>query len=203
MEQLTLIQYLLSAFIGIGLAAASGFRIFMPLFAVSLASYLGWIPMGDEWQWLGSLPTLLASGIAMIIEVLAYYIPFVDNLLDSINVPLAMIAGTVLFASQFTEMGAFAQWALALIAGGGTAAVIKTGFAGARATSTATTAGVANAGVSSVENMGGVSLSFLALALPIVAFIITLLLLFFIIKYGRKLIRKLKSRRQGPKEEEL
>lgn len=116
-EHISYLQYILGAFIGVGLAAASGFRVFMPLFAVSLASYLGWIPMNESWLWLAGLPTLIATGIAMIVEILAYYIPFIDHLLDTINIPLATIAGTLLFASQFTHLGAFPQWALALIAG--------------------------------------------------------------------------------------
>ena len=137
-----ILPYILSSFIGIGLAAASGFRVFLPLFAVSLASYLGWIPTNDNFQWLSGLPTLIITGVATLVEILAYYIPVVDNFLDTVTVPLATVAGSVLFASQFIELGTFPQWALAIIAGGGTAATIAAGFAGTRAASTATTAGI-------------------------------------------------------------
>ena len=88
-----ILPYLLSAFIGIGLAAASGFRVFLPLFAVSLSSYLGWIPMGDNFEWLSGLPTLITTGVATLIEILAYYIPVVGNFLDTLSIPLATIAG--------------------------------------------------------------------------------------------------------------
>ena len=118
LDKIPFLPYVLSAFIGIGLAAASGFRVFLPMFAVSLASYFHWIPMSESFDWLSSLPALLTTGIAMIAEILAYYIPFVDHLLDTISVPMATAAGSILFASQFTEMGTFSQWALALIAGG-------------------------------------------------------------------------------------
>ncbi|MBP3839617.1 MAG: DUF4126 domain-containing protein, partial [Chryseobacterium sp.] len=74
LSEASFLPYILSAFIGIGLAAATGFRIFMPMFAVSLASYLGWIPMTESFAWLTGLPTLIATGIAMIAEILAYYI---------------------------------------------------------------------------------------------------------------------------------
>lgn len=76
-----ILPYILSSFIGIGLAAASGFRVFLPLFAVSLASYLGWIPTNDNFQWLSGLPTLIITGVATLVEILAYYIPVVDNFL--------------------------------------------------------------------------------------------------------------------------
>ena len=99
-----ILPYLLSAFIGIGLAAASGFRVFLPLFAVSLASYMGWIPMGDNFDWLSGLPTLITTGVATVIEILAYYIPVIDNFLDTLSIPLATIAGSVLFASQFMAL---------------------------------------------------------------------------------------------------
>ena len=195
-EHLSYFQYILGAFIGIGLAAASGFRVFMPLFAVSLASYLGWIPMNEHWQWLAGLPTLIATSVAMVVEILAYYIPFVDHILDTINIPLATIAGTLLFASQFTDLGAFPQWALALIAGGGTAAVVSSGFAGTRAASTATTGGTGNFLVASTENIGGGIMSFLALAAPIIAFVIAIAVLYLFIKYGRRLYNRFFKKRK-------
>lgn len=184
--------YLLSAFIGIGLAAASGFRVFLPLFTVSLASYFGWIPVTESFQWLAGLPTLIATGIAMLVEILAYYIPFIDNILDSISIPLATIAGSVLFASQFMDMGSFSHWALALIAGGGTAATIASGFAGTRALSTSTTGGIGNHLVSTTETAGAGMMSILALILPILAFIITIILVILVFVFGRKLWNKFK-----------
>ena len=71
-----------------GLAAATGFRVFLPMFAVSLASYMGWIPMNEHFEWLSGLPTLITTGIATVVEILAYYIPFVDNILDTLSVCL-------------------------------------------------------------------------------------------------------------------
>jgi hypothetical protein len=193
LDQIPFLPYLISAFIGIGLAAATGFRIFLPMFAVSLASYMGWIPQNENFAWLSGLPTLIATGIAMIVEILAYYIPFVDHLLDTISVPLATIAGSVMFASQFTDMGTFPHWALALIAGGGTAAAISSGFAGTRAASTATTGGFGNSVVATTETAGAGIMSFLALAAPIIAFIVAILLVITVIFLGRKILRKFKN----------
>ena len=188
-----ILPYILSSFIGIGLAAASGFRVFLPLFAVSLASYLGWIPTNDNFQWLSGLPTLIVTGVATLVEILAYYIPVVDNFLDTVTVPLATVAGSVLFASQFIELGTFPQWALAIIAGGGTAATIAAGFAGTRAASTATTAGIGNNVIATTETAGAGLMSVLSIFLPVIAFIIALALLILVIFFGRKIWRKIRN----------
>ena len=188
-----ILPYILSSFIGIGLAAASGFRVFLPLFAVSLASYLGWIPTNDNFQWLSGLPTLIITGVATLVEILAYYIPVVDNFLDTVTVPLATVAGSVLFASQFIELGTFPQWALAIIAGGGTAATIAAGFAGTRAASTATTAGIGNNVIATTETAGAGLMSVLSIFLPVIAFIIALALLILVIIFGRKIWRKIRN----------
>lgn len=188
-----ILPYILSSFIGIGLAAASGFRVFLPLFAVSLASYLGWIPTNDNFQWLSGLPTLIVTGVATLVEILAYYIPVVDNFLDTVTVPLATVAGSVLFASQFIELGTFPQWALAIIAGGGTAATIAAGFAGTRAASTATTAGIGNNVIATTETAGAGLMSVLSIFLPVIAFIIALALLILVIIFGRKIWRKIRN----------
>ncbi|MDR4953148.1 DUF4126 domain-containing protein [Chryseobacterium sp. ES2] len=186
-------SYIISAFIGIGLAAATGFRVFLPMFIVSLASYFNWIPMNEHFEWLAGLPTLITTGIATIIEILAYYIPFVDHLLDTVSIPMATVAGSILFASQFADLGTFPQWALALIAGGGTAATISSGFAGIRAASTATTGGLGNSMVGTTETAGAGIMSILAMAAPVIAAIFALITLIVVIVFRRKAWKKLRS----------
>ena len=193
MEDISYWSYALSAFIGIGLAAASGFRVFLPIFAVSLASFMGWIDLPESFQWMSGLPTLISSGIAMVAEILAYYIPYIDHLLDTINIPLATVAGSILFASQFTTMDTFPQWALALIAGGGTAAAISSGFAGTRAASTATTGGLGNSVVATTETAGAGIMSILAMAAPVIAGIIAIVLVISVFVLGRKIWRKFRN----------
>lgn len=200
-EDISYWSYALSAFIGIGLAAASGFRVFLPVFAVSLASYMGWVHLPENFHWLSGLPTLIASGIAMVAEILAYYIPYVDHLLDTINIPLATVAGSILFASQFTAMDAFPQWALALIAGGGTAAAISSGFAGTRAASTATTGGLGNSVVATTETAGAGIMSILAMALPVIAAIIAVVLVIMVFVLGRKIWNKFRKYNSDVREQ--
>lgn len=75
-------ETILSIFLGLGLAASAGFRVFLPLFALSLASHFNVIPLNESWMWVGGFPAMIALGIAMIAEIMAYYITFVDNALD-------------------------------------------------------------------------------------------------------------------------
>jgi len=193
LDHVPFLPYVLSAFIGIGLAAATGFRVFLPMFAVSLASYLHWIPMNESFEWLAGLPTLIITGVATVAEILAYYIPFIDHLLDTVSVPMATVAGSVLFASQFADLGTFPQWALALIAGGGTAATISSGFAGLRAASTATTGGLGNSVVGTTETAGAGIMTVLAIAAPIVAAICAIGLVIVVWFLGRKILRKFRK----------
>ncbi|WP_392469371.1 DUF4126 domain-containing protein [Sphingobacterium cellulitidis] len=188
------LPFLISLFVGIGLAAATGFRVFLPIFFLSLGSYLGWTPLDQSYAWIGGLPAVIATGLATIIEILAYYIPFVDNILDSITVPLATIAGSLLFASQFTEVSNWIQWSLAIIAGGGTAATISSIFAGTRAASSGTTAGVANPAISTIETIGSTIMSILAIFLPILAGICVLLILYLAFKFEKKLMDKVRKK---------
>ena len=106
---------------------------------------------------------------------------------------MATIAGSVMFASQFADLGTFPQWGLALIAGGGTAAAISSGFAGTRAASTATTGGLGNSVVATTETAGAGIMSFLALAAPVVAFIVAVILIITVFILGRKIWRKFRN----------
>ncbi|WP_104382744.1 DUF4126 domain-containing protein [Sphingobacterium sp. HMA12] len=182
--------YLVSAFIGVSLAAATGFRIFMPLFLLSLGCRLELFQVGNEWTWAGSNLVLITTSIAMIIEIAAYYIPVVDNILDTISIPLATIAGTLLFAIQFADISPFFRWSAAIIAGGGTAATISTVLAGTRAASSIGTAGLGNFIISTMETIGSTILTILAIFVPFMAVLVVLALFYFFGKFGKKQLQK-------------
>lgn len=168
-------ELILGLCLGVGLAASSGFRVFVPLFAMSLASHFGILPLTENWLWLGSTTALVILAVASIAESLSYLVPFVDNLLDSIAVPLAGIAGTVAMAASLTDLSPAITWALAIVAGGGAATVIKTTNATGRAVSTATTAGTANPVIALAETGTAVGLSALAIFAPIFAFFVAVI----------------------------
>lgn len=181
------IETIISICLGIGLAASAGFRVFVPLFILSLASYLNWIPVNESWSWLSETPALIALGIAMLFEVIAYYIPFIDNILDTIAIPLAAIAGTAVMASTLVDLSPLFTWGLAIIAGGGTAAAINSATAATRLTSTATTGGIGNPIVSTVETGTATVMSFASIFIPIIAFVLVLFIFFVGIKLFKKI----------------
>ncbi|SDW78116.1 protein of unknown function [Lutibacter oricola] len=183
-------ETIFSILIGIGLAASVGFRIFVPLFALSLASYFNVIPLNDNWEWVGSSMAIIILGVATLVEILAYFIPWLDNILDTIAVPLAAVAGTAVMVSTVSDLDPTITWALAIIAGGGTAAVIKGSTSTTRLASTATTAGIANPVISTVETGTSIVMSVLAIFIPILAIIFVVLILWLIIRVFKLFKRK-------------
>jgi hypothetical protein len=107
----------LSIALGIGLAAATGFRVFLPLLVASVAAHTGHLHLGESFSWLDSVPAMTMLGAAALAEVAAYYIPLVDNLLDTIAAPAALIAGTVISAAVMTDLPSLVKWTTAIIAG--------------------------------------------------------------------------------------
>ena len=128
----------LSIVLGVGLAAATGFRVFLPLLIVSGAAYSGHLPLADSFAWLGTPSALIMLGVAALVEVLAYYVPGVDNLLDTLATPAALVAGTVVSAAVMTAVP-MVKWTAAVIAGGGVAGLTQGATAMLRAKSSAVT----------------------------------------------------------------
>lgn len=172
-------ETMLSIFVGVGLSAACGFRIFVPLLIMSIAALSGQLALSPDFQWIATYPALAAFSIATLFEVAAYYIPWVDNLLDTVAVPAATVAGTIVMASAVSDMSPFLQWGLAVIVGGGVAGTVQGFTSITRLASTATTGGMGNPVVSTVEAGGSVLLSILAITLPVVAVIAVVVIIFF------------------------
>ena len=139
MKKETVMETILGLCIGVGLSAACGFRVFVPLLVMSIATMMGWFEPSKGFEWLALPSVCLALGVATVCEVAAYYIPWVDNALDTVATPAAMIAGTLAtMAVSSGEMSQFASWAAAIIVGGGTAGVVQMSTVAARSVSTAT-----------------------------------------------------------------
>ena len=169
-------------FVGLGLSAAAGLRIFIPLLAASVASLTGHLELASGFDWIGTTPALVGFGVAAAVEIAAYLIPFLDNVLDALAAPAAAVAGTVLTASSIVEMSPWLRWSLAIIAGGGIAGTIHVFTGATRLTSTATTAGLANPAVSTAEAGGALGVSVLAIAAPIVGVLLALLLVYVAVR---------------------
>lgn len=177
---------LLAFFVGVGLSAVCGFRIFVPMLVVSAAAWGGWLPLAPGFEWLGTLPALIAFAVATVVEVAAYYIPWVDNALDTVASPAAVVAGTVLMASLIADVDPFLKWTLAIIAGGGTAATFQGMTTLARAGSSALSLGFLNPVLSTVELVGSAGLAILVIAVPVVGLLVLAVVGVLLVKLFRR-----------------
>jgi len=179
----------LSIVLGVGLAAAAGFRVFLPMLVVSVASYTGHLSLGDSFAWLGTPAALTMLGAAALAEIAAYYIPGVDNLLDALATPAAFVAGTIVSAAVMTDLPPMVKWTAAVIAGGGVAGLTQGVTAMLRANSTVFTGGIGNVVLSTLELGGALLVSLLALAAPLAALAVVILFLLGSIRLLRWLLR--------------
>lgn len=180
-------ETILGLCIGIGLSAACGFRVFVPLLVMSVASLMGWFEPMKGFEWLAMPSVCIALAVATVCEITAYYIPWVDNALDTISTPAAMIAGTLTtMAVSSGEMSQFASWAAAIIIGGGTAGAVQMSTVAVRGLSTVTTGGIANPAVSTGEWISAFLLSILSLLVPVLVVIVVLIMVVWGVRWVRR-----------------
>jgi len=176
---------IIAAFMGVSLAAASGFRVFLPPFILSLAVRADFIDIdlvGSQFEFFTSTPSIIILGIATIAEFAAYYAPLIDSLLDTIATPAAVIAGIAVTAVSLEGSEPIIQWAIAIIAGGGMSATIQTATVATRGISSTFTLGVANPVVATGENIASVALTIIAILAPILAIVFAVLLALLLIR---------------------
>ena len=189
--------------VAIGLSAACGFRVFLPPLAIGLLHSTGHIELAESFYWMSSPIALTAFGAATVLEILGYFIPVVDNVLDAAATPAAVVAGTVVSASVITDVSPFVQWTLAAILGVGVTGPVQTGTAAIRAASTLTTAGIGNPVFSAGEVVGAGVMTTIGVFSPIVAIAIAIFLVgasIYMIRFG---LRKFSAARQrgGPQSD--
>ena len=188
----------LSIALGIGLAAATGFRLFLPLLVLSIAAWTGHVNLSESFAWLGTPTAVLMLGTAAIVEVAAFYIPGVDNLLDTLATPGAVVAGTIASAAVMTDVPPMVKWTAAIIAGGGVAGVTQGLTAMLRAKSTVFTGGLGNSAVATAELGGATLISILALAAPAVALVLVVLFFWLAFRLVRSLTRGTQAEKKAP-----
>lgn len=183
---------IMALLVGVGLAAASGLRVFVPLFITSLIAS-GNVDMfsevdvqamlGDQ-DWLANPWVTLVLGIATVLEIGSYYIPWLDNALDFVATPAALVAGTFITGAMMPEMmgdGSF-KWIMATIAGGGTSGLFQGASVIVRGGSTATTGGIGNPVVSTIELVGSVLTTVLAIVVPLIGAVLVLILMYLALR---------------------
>lgn len=177
---------LVSLGLGIGLAAACGFRVFVPLLVLSIASRYGYVPLAGGWEWIASTPATLAFATATVLEVAGFYVPWFDHALDTIATPAAVIAGMITSASILGDLPPLLKWTAVVIGGGGAAALVQGSTVALRAGSGAATAGLANPVIASVELFGATATAILAIVLPLVALLVAVLFVTLIFRLTRR-----------------
>jgi Domain of unknown function (DUF4126) len=163
--------------VGLALSAAAGLRVFVPLLLTGVAARLGAITLTPGMAWIGSDVALVAFGTATLLEIVAYYVPWLDNLLDTIATPAAVTAGIVMTAAATPDLPPFLRWTLAIVAGGGTAGLVQASTTLLRLKSSAFTAGAGNPVIATGELAGSIALSLIGLLAPLLAAVVVVALL--------------------------
>lgn len=183
-------QLIVGLISGVGIAAAAGFRVFLPLLAMALAARFGGLQLSGGFEWVTSNGAIIALATATVLEIGAFYVPWIDNALDHVAAPASVLAGTLAVASQAGTNEPWLNWVLGLVAGGGTAGMIQLGTMAVRGLSLVATGGLANPIVATAENALAIMLSLLAILVPILAILAVGVVVFLI-------VRKLRQRREA------
>ncbi len=172
---------------GIGLAASAGLRAFLPLLVVGIAGRAEVLPLGDSFAWMGSTPALVVFGVAVVTEILADKIPVVDSVLDSVQLFVKPVAGTILVASVLTELSPLQATVLGILTGGVTAGSVQVLKAKTRLLSTFSTAGIANPVLSAGEDAGSLVGSVASIALwPLALVALAAVFLLYVLIFARR-----------------
>jgi|ERR1051325_1246862 hypothetical protein len=172
--------------LGIGLSAACGFRVFVPMLVMSIAALSGHLHLAPGFTWIGSYPALITFSVATALEVGGYFIPWLDHLLDTMATPAAIVAGTVATAAIVTDMSPMMKWSLAIIAGGGAAGIVQGATVVARGISTGTTGGLGNPIFATIELGGSIFISVMTILVPVFGVILLGLIAFALVRLLRK-----------------
>ena len=178
------VQILLSLSLGLGLAAACGFRVFIPPLMMGVGSRLDLYTLEGSFVWVDDTWAIAIFAIATLLEIGGYFIPWIDNLLDTVATPAAIIGGIfVTSASLEGELDPSAQWTLSVIAGGSVSGVIQLGTVATRAISTGTTGGLANPIISLLEAVASILCILISLFLVAIIPIVIIFLIWKSIRY--------------------
>ena len=188
-------ELLLAVLTGLGLSAACGFRIFVPLLVTSIAAHSGHLSLAPSFQWIASTEALTAFSIATALEIGGYYVPWLDNFLDTVATPAAIVAGTVVTASMVTDVSPFLKWSLAVVAGGGVAGAVQATTVLARGLSLTHTAGIGNPVIATAELGGSILTAIAAVIAPFFAIALVMLLIGIA---GYKLLRRRSAKANVP-----
>ena len=176
----------LSVATGIALAAAAGFRAFVPLLAAGLAIHFGYVEAAPGFAWLGEPVVLIALAIATVTEIAAYYIPGLDHVLDVIGAPVAVAAGIVAAAGVMVGLPDWLRWFAAIGLGGTVTTAGHALTAIGRAKTGAVSGGLGNPLFATGELAGSLLLATFALLLPFIALVLVIAIIAIVVQRRRR-----------------
>ena len=190
------------ALMGLGLAASTGLRTFLPLLMLALAARFGMfgVTINPHVHWLASNTALIALGVAAAVELAADKAPIVDHALAAVGTVTRPVAGALAAGAVFSHADPAMAAIAGLIIGVPTALTFHAAQSGTRAVSTLTTAGLANPAVSLFEDGATVALAMAAFLVPALAAAVVLLLMAFFFFTGRAILRRWAARRASRTE---
>jgi len=180
---------ILAALMGLSLASASGFRVFLPPFLLSIAvrtDTLVNLDLSDtSFAIFDSNAAVLVLGIACLAEFAAYYVPWLDIFLIH-SYTAAVLSGVGMSSMVLVGTDPIMQWSFAIIAGGGSAGIIQLTTVAIRGLSSTLTLGFGNSFVASGENIASVVLTIAALLAPLIAAIFAIIIILLLVRQVTK-----------------
>lgn len=183
-----MIEGLLNLASAFGLSTSAGLNAYIPMLTLALlARFTSLVQLEEPWSALTSWWIIGLLAVLLVIEELADKIPAVDSINDVIQTLIRPTAGAIVFAAttQSTiKMHPMLAFACGIVLAGGTH-LIK---AGGRPVVTATTGGLGNPVVSTIEDIIATVTSVVAIIFPylILAWIFLLALLIYLIVRWRR-----------------
>ncbi len=191
-----MVETIASFLLGIGLSAAVGFRVFVPLLIVSLVSMTGHLTLAPGFEWIGAPVAALVFAVATLVELLGFLVPWVSNALDSIATPAAAIAGVIMMAAVLINMSPVARWVLAIIAGGGVALTVQGATVVTRAVAAGTTGGIASPVVGILEAISSFVVTVTTIIIPAITGIVVLVAVLLVLRIALPKFRAIRAARR-------
>jgi hypothetical protein len=188
----TLVTNLLGA---IGLGAATGLNAWIPLFGLGLAQRFGVVTLSGPYDALGSTPALIVLGALFALDLVGDKVPPIDHVLHLIGFVIAPLSGAVVFAAQDSLLSN-SHPVLAAVAGMTLGGLVHGGRSAFRPAVTATTGGIGNPVVSTIEDVVSTVLTVLAILVPVLAF----LFLVAVVAFAVVRVRRWRERRAAARD---
>jgi len=178
---------------------ASGVRLYLAVFLVGSAGYMGWIDLPQGLRVLQHPGVLAAAGFMAITEFFADKIPLVDTVWDMVHTVIRIPAGAALAAGALGADSQAMGWIAALL-GGSLAATSHAAKLTTRAAVNTSPEPFSNIGVSLLEDGFVVFMLWLSATHPaifaivlVLTLVVAVLLMIVLVKFLRVVIRRLRE----------